>query len=74
MKKEPVTDRLNEIDAPTLIVLGEEDIGFVNASQILKDSIKNAELKIIPNTGHNPHEEAPKIFNKHMLDFLKTNL
>ncbi|MBW1846267.1 MAG: alpha/beta hydrolase [Deltaproteobacteria bacterium] len=70
----PVTERLNEINVPTLIILGEEDIGFVNASQILKNSIKNAELKIIPNAGHNPHEESPEIFNKHMLDFLKTNL
>lgn len=70
----PVTDRLNEIAVPTLIVLGEEDIGFVNASHLLRDSIQNAELITIPDAGHNPHEEAPEIFNAYMLDFLNKNV
>jgi len=68
----PVTHRLHEINVPTLIILGEEDIAFMDSSQILKTSIHNAELKIIPNTGHNPHEESPELFNKYMLDFLKS--
>jgi len=67
----PVTDRLSEIDVPTLIFLGEEDMGFVHSSQVLKDSIKDASLKIIPHAGHNPHEEAPDLFNQHMIDFLR---
>lgn len=69
----PVTKRLNEINVPTLIVLGEEDVAFINASRILKDSIKNAELVTIPNAGHNPHEESPELFNKSILNFLNKN-
>ena len=70
----PVTGRLNEIDIPTLIVVGEEDLGFINASKILNESIKNSERVIIPGAGHNPHEEAPELFNKSMMSFLKNRL
>lgn len=66
----PVTDRLGEIKAPTLIFLGEEDTAFINASQIMKDSINQAELIIVPDTGHNPHEETPDIFNEAFLSLL----
>jgi len=65
-----VTDKLGEIKIPALIFLGADDTAFINASQIMKDSIDQAELIIIPNTGHNPHEEAPDIFNKAFLSYL----
>jgi len=66
----PVTDRLNEIKVPTMIFLGEEDTGFIKASQTLKKSIANSELMIIPGVGHSPHEEAPDRFNQVFMDFL----
>lgn len=66
----PVTKRLNEINVPTLIFWGEEDAGFLKASQILKQSIHGAELITVPNVGHSPHEEAPDFFNKAFLKFL----
>lgn len=65
-----VTGRLNEIKVPTLIFLGEEDAGFVRPSRILKDSISRADLVRVPGVGHNPHEEAPDVFNEHFLSFL----
>lgn len=68
----PVSNRLNEIAVPVLIFLGEEDTAFIKASQVLKNAIKNAELKTIPDAGHNPHEESPEIFNTYLLEFLKT--
>jgi len=69
-KWQPVTDRLHEIDVPTLIFLGEEDTPFLMASQIMKDSIKDAELITVPGVGHSPHEEAPDRFNEALSNFL----
>jgi len=65
-----VTARLPEIKVPTLIFLGEEDAGFIKASQTMKDNIPSSELVTIPGVGHSPHEEAPDLFNKALLDFL----
>ncbi len=70
----PVTNRLNEIEVPTLIFLGEEDDGFIKASQIMEESIKGAKLVTVPSVGHNPHEEAPDIFNKEFMAFLNKSL
>lgn len=67
----PVTDRLPEINVPTLIVVGEEDAPFIRASQIMNDSIKNSELAVIEGAGHSPHEEASDRFNHVLTDFFK---
>jgi len=71
-KWEPVTDRLNEIGVPTLIFWGEEDTPFLKASQILRDNIAGAKLVTMSGVGHNPHEEAPELFNATLLRFLST--
>ncbi len=68
---QPVTPRLSEIKAPTLIFLGEEDTNFIKASNALKEGIPNSRLEIIPNVGHSPHEEAPDAFNNVLLKFLE---
>jgi len=69
-KWKSVTPRLSEIKVPTLIVYGDEDIAFIEPSRILKEEIADSELVIINGAGHNPHEEAPTIFNDALLDFL----
>jgi len=66
----PVTDRLSEIKVPTLIVLGEEDAGFIRPSDIMKEKIAGSELVVIGGAGHNPHEEKTEAFNEAFLDFL----
>ncbi|MBW2085777.1 MAG: alpha/beta hydrolase [Deltaproteobacteria bacterium] len=66
----PVTDRLNEIKAPTLVFWGEEDTAFTEASQVLKGNISQAELVTVPGVGHSPHEEAPEVFNEALMNFL----
>ena len=33
-------------------------------------ALQNAELVLIPNVGHNPHLEAPEIFNRELIRFL----
>ena len=69
-KWQPVTKRLSEIRVPTLIFLGEEDLPFYKATQILKDSIKTSDVVTVPGVGHSPHEEAPDLFNDKFGAFL----
>ena len=66
----PVTHRLSEIKVPALIVVGEEDIPFLKASQIMKESIADADLFVIPGATHSPHEEAAEAFNDVLMSFL----
>ena len=66
----PVTHRLSEIKVPALIVVGEEDIPFLKASQIMKESIADAELFVIPGATHSPQEEAAEAFNDVLMSFL----
>ena len=69
-KWQPVTQRLSEIKVPTLIYRGEEDLGFIESVQVLKEGIADSELVTISGVGHNPHEEAPDAFNEALLKFL----
>jgi len=69
-KWQPVTPKLSLIKVPTLIYCGEEDVAFAGAVKILEKGISGSELITIPGVGHNPHEEAPEIFNQTLLKFL----
>jgi pimeloyl-ACP methyl ester carboxylesterase len=70
-KWQPVTPRLSEIKIPTLIYWGDEDKPFVEAVIILKNGISGSVLETIKDVGHNPHQDAPEIFNRALLKFLK---
>ena len=69
-KWQPVTPRLSEIKVPALICWGEEDLGFTEAVQVLKEGIVDSELVTFKDVGHNPHEEATDAFNKALLRFI----
>ena len=69
-KWEPLTERLSEIKVPTIIFWGDEDLPFEEPSRIMNEGISDSELVTIGGAGHNPHEEAPDIFNKALLKFL----
>jgi len=58
LKNWTVMDRLNEIQAPTLVVAGRHDFLFPPEHQaILADRLPNAQLELIERAGHNPHNE-----------------
>lgn len=67
---ESLTHRLAEIEAPTLIVVGDEDAPFIKPSRVMKESIANSKLAFISGSGHSPHEEVPVAFNDVLLSFL----
>ena len=65
--------RLNEINAPTLIIIGDrEEENVTTISEILASNIRGAQKVIIPNTAHLANMEEPEIFNKIVLEFLKS--
>ena len=54
-----VVPRLKEIAVPTLVVCGENDAPFLEASHVMHDAIPGSELVIIPGAGHTPQIETP---------------
>ncbi len=66
-----VVDRLEEIDIPTLITVGDMDIFTPPAfSKILHQGIKNSEYVNFPTGGHVHHWEDLERFNKVTTEFL----
>jgi pimeloyl-ACP methyl ester carboxylesterase len=63
--------RLDEIGAPTLIVLGEYDRPDIfTIADLLQSGIRDCERVVITGTAHFPNLEKPAIFNKIVLDFI----
>ncbi len=62
--------RLGEITCPTLILVGEQDGGFVAASGRMAETIPDARLVVIPDAGHSPQFEAPDEWFAAVLPFL----
>jgi len=66
-----VTDRLNGIKAPTLVVVGRDDVGTPPAmSEAIAAAIPGARLEIIPEASHLSNIEQADAFNKLLMDFL----
>jgi pimeloyl-ACP methyl ester carboxylesterase len=67
----PVSERLAEISAPTLIVYGDKDVMDVRqAAEPLVAAILGARLAVIPDAAHLPQMEQPEVFNEIVLEFL----
>ena len=64
-------EEMRGITTPILIISGDHD-EFVKADQPfrMKELIPNAQLAILPNTGHAVPYERPEEFNQLVLDFL----
>lgn len=69
--EKPALPRLGEIHAPTLIIVGDEDVVQIKEiAQTLATSIPNAKKAVIHNAAHHPNMEHPAEFNRVVLDFL----
>ncbi len=68
----PVTNELNNIKSPTLVVVGDEDIARpADEAERLTKRIENARMEIIPRAGHSSPLEQPEYFNRVYTDFLR---
>ena len=62
---------LNDITAPTLVVVGEHDPGTpVSAARVLHEGIGKSELRIINDAAHLTNIEKPDAFNGVLTEFL----
>ncbi|RJP31972.1 MAG: alpha/beta hydrolase [Candidatus Omnitrophota bacterium] len=63
---------LQSIDAPTLILVGREDVLTPpDLARSMQNHIKNARLDIIPNAGHLSPYEQPHLVNRSIRKFLE---
>lgn len=70
--KNELPEPLSEITEPTLIIWGEHDtwVAPANGERLLV-GLPDAELAIVPDSGHLPMEERPDMFNTLLLSFLE---
>jgi len=67
----PAIARLQEIAAPTLVILGERDMAdFHGITAILQQKVRDVRVVILPSVGHMSNMEAPELFNAAVLAFL----
>jgi pimeloyl-ACP methyl ester carboxylesterase len=64
-----LTEELEQLRVPTLIVTGDEDEGSLDPSLMLKRTIPSAGLAVMPRTGHTGNLEEPERFNALLGDF-----
>jgi pimeloyl-ACP methyl ester carboxylesterase len=71
MKHWSSIERLSEMQAPTLILVGDKDRSTKPAESImLWKKIAGAELCVLPNAAHGAHMEKPALFSSIVADFL----
>ena len=68
-----VVNDWQHIETPTLILGGQEDYPtYAEEARNAASILPNGEAVLIPNVGHNPHEEVPDVFNAELIKFLET--
>ncbi len=67
----PAIERLDELDLPMLVVVGEFDMpGIHEIADLLVEADPNAELVTVPGVAHMLNMEAPDRFNELLLEYL----
>jgi pimeloyl-ACP methyl ester carboxylesterase len=64
-------DDLARIGAPTLVIVGDDDLVSLEHTISLYRTIPRSELAIVPGTSHAAGMEKPEILNRLVLDFLQ---
>jgi pimeloyl-ACP methyl ester carboxylesterase len=66
-----LADRLAEFTLPVLVITGDDDRIVPTADSIrLAGELPDAQLVVIPQAGHVPHEERPDLFMQAVSEFL----
>jgi 3-oxoadipate enol-lactonase len=67
----PAITRLGEITAPTLVIVGDQDLPHASANaDVITSKVPGARRATIKDAAHLPSLEHPKEFNRLVLDFL----
>jgi pimeloyl-ACP methyl ester carboxylesterase len=67
----PAAERLHEITAPTLVVVGDEDVPPVfDAVELVMAKVPHARKAVIHDAAHLPNLEHPDEFNRIVMEFL----
>ncbi|MCY4020808.1 MAG: 2-succinyl-6-hydroxy-2,4-cyclohexadiene-1-carboxylate synthase [Chloroflexi bacterium] len=62
---------LEHATMPALLLVGEGDSKFVAINQLMARQMPRADLKVMPNAGHNIHLEQPLVFQGQVHSFLQ---
>jgi pimeloyl-ACP methyl ester carboxylesterase len=65
-----LVDGMKTIEAPTLILTGDEDDPCLEPALLMKRSISSSALAVMPGAGHTINLEEPEEFNRLVLNFL----
>jgi pimeloyl-ACP methyl ester carboxylesterase len=67
----PAIERLDQVDVPTLVMVGAVDApAEIEAGRHLSSSVADARLVEFPGVAHMIHLEEPERFNRVVLEFL----
>lgn len=67
----PAVARVNEITAPTLVIVGDHDVQFVQVvADVLAERIRGARKHVFNDAAHMLNMEWPEEFNRSVLDFV----
>ena len=61
---------MRQLDAPTLLMVGDEDEPCLEPMLFMKRCIPRSGLAVFPQSGHTINLEEPALFNRTLLDFL----
>jgi pimeloyl-ACP methyl ester carboxylesterase len=64
-----LVDDMKKIDVPSLIVTGDEDDPCLEPALLMKRTIPNAGLVVLPRAGHTINIEDPEAFNRALYEF-----
>jgi pimeloyl-ACP methyl ester carboxylesterase len=65
-------ERLGDIHAPTMIIVGERDVPDIQAIvKLLAANVRGARTEIIPGAAHMPNMEDPQRVNRLLDGFLR---
>jgi len=71
-EEEPLEGLLEKIQIPTLVLWGKrDDVLPLKDAYLIKEKIRDSELKIISKARHSPHREAPEELAEAIIQFLK---
>ena len=69
-----VIEKINQIDVPALVIVGDGDRPFLKAKDFLSKNLRYAVCKVIGSAGHNVHKTCPEETLTAIQRFLTMNM